>query len=60
MTTSDQKPSKPSIEEIFQLLRRGMGHEHVDLGNVDELLQMAQLHDYQVLAQELREYKADC
>lgn len=60
MADNDNKPETPPIDEIYRQLRKGLGHEHVTLANVDELLKMAEADGQQVLAEELREYRNDC
>ncbi len=57
---SDTPETTPSIDEIYHLLRKGLGHEHVSKANVDELLQRAEADGHTVLAEELREYRNDC
>ena len=59
MSENDSKQTPP-VDEIYRQLRKGLGHEHVTLANVDELIQRADADKQEVLAEELREYKADC
>ncbi len=54
-----ENDATPAVDEIYHLLRRGLGHEHVNAANVDELLQLAQIGGDTVLAEELREFKSD-
>ncbi len=58
--TDQDKAQTPPTDEIYRLLRKGLGHEHVNLANVDELLQLAEADGQTVLAEELREYRNDC
>lgn len=46
--------------EILRKLKRGLGHELVNDGNVFELIEMAKLDGLARLEQELREWQAPC
>jgi hypothetical protein len=49
-----------NLDEVFDELKRGFGHEHVNDRNVDALIERAQQAGSKVLEQELREWKAKC
>lgn len=49
-----------NVELVFEKLEQGLGHELVNDGNVDALIEMAQRAGHRVLEQELREWKASC
>ncbi|MBX3619095.1 MAG: hypothetical protein KF891_03765 [Rhizobacter sp.] len=49
-----------SIDEIYQRLTRGLGHELVNDDNVSALIERAERDRHTVLAQELREWQAPC
>lgn len=48
------------IEEIYGLLRKGLGHERVNDDNVEALIRRAEADGRQVLATELREWQLPC
>jgi hypothetical protein len=52
------RPDDP--QEIYRQLKRGLGHELVNDGNVFELIDLARLDGHQLLEQELREWQAPC
>ncbi len=54
----EQEPD--SIEQIYQKLLRGLGHELVNDGNVEALIKLADEGRHPVLATELREWQAPC
>lgn len=47
-------------QEIYRQLKRGLGHEWVNDGNVFELIELARLDGHRLLEQELREWQAPC
>ncbi|MDN3920497.1 hypothetical protein [Roseateles violae] len=50
----------PSTEEVYQQLRKGLGHEHVNKDNVYALIRRAEADGHRILATELREWLSDC
>jgi hypothetical protein len=58
-TMTIEKPNL-STEEIYQQLRRGLGHEHVTDDNVFALIERAERDGHSILATELREWQAPC
>jgi len=48
------------IEDVYQLLLKGLGHELVTEDNVDALIRRAEGEGHPVLAEELREWQAPC
>jgi hypothetical protein len=48
------------VEDVYNLLCKGLGHERVTDENVDALVRRAEQDGHSVLAQELREWKASC
>ena len=48
------------IEDVYQLLLKGVGHELVTEQNVDALIRRAEGEGHPVLAEELREWIAPC
>ena len=48
------------IEEIYQKLVKGLGHEFVTDENVHALIQRAQADGHTVLATELHEWQSPC
>lgn len=53
-------PPTPSLEEIYSLLRRGLGHEHVNDDNVQALIERAERAREPQIAQQLREWSLPC
>ena len=49
-----------SVEQVYQQLLKGLGHELVTDGNVDALIKLAEADRHTVLATELREWQAPC
>lgn len=47
-------------EDIYQLLRKGLGHERVTDDNVAALIRRAESDGHTILATELREWQAPC
>jgi hypothetical protein len=60
MTTKTEADRAQEIEDIYRQLVKGLGHEHVNDGNVFELIRRAEMDGHTVLAQELREWQAPC
>lgn len=48
------------IAAIYRLLRKGLGHERVNDGNVFALIERATRNGHTQLATELREWQAPC
>lgn len=48
------------VEDVYQLLLKGIGHELVTEDNVDALIRRAKGDGHPVLAEELREWRAPC
>lgn len=46
------------VEDVYQLLLKGLGHELVTEDNVDALIRRAEGDGHPVLAEELREWQA--
>ena len=58
---NDQPPSKkPNLDEIYNQLLRGFGHELVNDSNAEELAARARADGHQLLAPELQEWKRVC
>ena len=49
-----------NINDVYQNLISGVGHEHVTDDNVEELIRRADADRHPVLAAELREWRSDC
>jgi hypothetical protein len=65
MSTSSPSPQPgPAIDEdvlgIFRSLKRGVGREKVNDGNVDALIALAKEHGEVQLEYLLREWRSDC
>lgn len=60
MSETRQDQAIDQIDHIYHQLRRGLGHELVNDGNVFELIARAEQDGHPVLAQELREWQAPC
>ncbi len=54
------KTELDSIDHVYRLLLRGIGHEQVSDDNVDALIKRAEADGYLLLATELREWQAPC
>jgi hypothetical protein len=48
------------VEDVYALLRKGLGREQVTDANVDGLVRRAEQDGHGILAEELREWKAAC
>jgi hypothetical protein len=48
------------VEDVYRLLRKGLGHEKVTDGNVAALIRRAEQDGHPILATELREWQAPC
>lgn len=48
------------VEQIYQRLLKGLGHELVNDGNVDALIRRAEQDRHTLLSTELREWRAPC
>lgn len=53
-------PPGGDVEAIYQQLKRGMGHEHVNDDNVFTLINMAVRYGDEHIEQLLREWQAPC
>lgn len=57
-------PSNPidpdDLDQVFDELKRGFGHEHVNDANVDALIARAHEAGRRLLEKELREWKSRC
>jgi hypothetical protein len=64
MSSSPGSPPTPAIGEdilgIFRSLKRGVGREKVNDGNVDSLIALAKEHGEVQLEYLLREWRSDC
>ena len=49
-----------SLDQVYRLLLRGLGHELVNDGNVHALIKRSEADGYVLLATELREWQAPC
>lgn len=52
--------SQTDTQAIYRLLKKGLGHELVNDGNVFELIEIAQRHGDRLVEQELREWESPC
>ncbi|UUX95590.1 hypothetical protein [Aquabacterium sp. J223] len=52
--------SGDEIEDIYQALKRGLGHERVNDGNVQQLIARAREDGHQVVQALLTEWQASC
>ena len=50
-------PQNPNLDEIFDLLTRGLGHEHVNDDNVQALIDRAERGNAPQVAQQLQQQK---
>lgn len=57
-SASSQIDGRPSLDEIYRQLHRGVGHEWVDDGNVKPLIEMAVAKGHRLLEIELREWRS--
>lgn len=48
------------VEDVYRLLRKGLGHEKVTDANVSALIRRAEQDQHSILATELREWQAGC
>lgn len=48
------------VEDVYRLLRKGLGHEKVTDANVRALIRRAEQDGQTVLATELREWQSPC
>jgi hypothetical protein len=64
MSSSPRSQPAPAVEEdvlgIFRSLKRGVGREKVNDGNVDALIALAKEHGEVQLEYLLREWRSDC
>jgi hypothetical protein len=60
MNDAAKPQATADVQEIYRLLKRGLGHDLVNDVNVFELIQMAARDDQKLLEQELREWQAPC
>lgn len=51
---------RPSVDEIYRQLHRGLGHEWVTDENVKPLIEMAVQRGHRLLEIELREWRSNC
>lgn len=49
-----------TLHDIYEQLRKGLGHDRVNDDNVDELIRMAEQRGDQQLRELLREWSAPC
>ncbi len=56
----DGSASDDDIAAIYRQLRKGLGHERVNDGNVFALIELAALNGHRQLETELREWQAPC
>lgn len=56
----DATPRGEDIQHIYRQLKKGLGHELVNDGNVFALIDMAAQGGHQLLEQELREWQSPC
>ena len=55
-----QTDEQLSIDQIYEKLTQGLGHEFVNDDNVFALVERAERDRHTVLAQELREWQSPC
>jgi hypothetical protein len=55
-----QTDEQLSIDQIYEKLTQGLGHEFVNDDNVFALIERAERDRHTVLAQELREWQSPC
>ncbi|WP_140634197.1 hypothetical protein [Methylibium rhizosphaerae] len=60
MNDATKPGATEDVQEIYRLLKRGLGHDLVNDVNVFELIQIAARDGHKVLEQELREWQAPC
>jgi len=58
--TSDADINADDLDSVYGQLVKGVGHEFVTEGNVDELARRAEKDGHPILATELKEWKAPC
>jgi hypothetical protein len=60
MNDATKPGATEDVQEIYRLLKRGLGHDLVNDVNVFELIQIAARDGHKLLEQELREWQAPC
>lgn len=60
MSTADHAGSPEELQEIYQLLKKGIGHERVNDDNVFALIDLAARYGNTQLEAQLREWQAPC
>ncbi len=57
--TTAESARAQAIEDVYQQLLKGIGHEHVTEHNVFALIKRAEQDGHPVLVEELREWRAN-
>ncbi|MCW7539960.1 hypothetical protein OOT46_19165 [Aquabacterium sp. A7-Y] len=60
MQDADRSPDAEELRDIYQQLKKGLGHDRVNDGNVFALIELASQYGHTQIEQLLREWQSPC